>query len=234
MVLCDSVNPVEVYEGRNVDAMPKLLAEGRIPMSVSQLMHYRINESGKFADWKDLYFDTSDLIAYSSKEDGKLKFILTVDKDGKITDNGRKALDLINPNSKRNSGAIEIGDKYDSLKGIEVVVGNLGRTGNYLSQDEVLGNPVWRVLARHPDAVPKEFAEDENLLKEYFSWVSSQTGKDKNMSVYMDSLSKSPKLRSWYVSGLGIRSSVDGGDDLGSVSGRFVGVSTGGAKESKK
>jgi len=234
MKLCESINPVEEYNGKNVDTMPKLLADGRIPMNTSQLMNYRINESDKFSDWKDLYFDTSDLVAYSSKDSGKLKFILTVDKNGKITDNGRKALDLINPDSKRSSGAIEIGDKYDSLEGIEVAVGNLGRTGNYFSKDEVLGNSVWRILARHPDVVPKEFAEDKDLLKQYFSWVSSQTGSDKNMAVYVDSLSKSPKLRAWYVCGLDFWFDAGGGGNLGSDYGRFVGVSTGGAEDSKK
>lgn len=29
--LCESVNPIEVYQGRNIDTMPKLLADGRIP-----------------------------------------------------------------------------------------------------------------------------------------------------------------------------------------------------------
>jgi len=224
MVLCESINPVEEYNGRNIDTMPKLLVDGRIPMSTSQLMNYRINESDKFPDWKDLYFDTSDLVAYSSKEDGKLKFILTVDKDGKITDNGKRALDLINPNSKRSSGAIELGEQYNSLEGIKVAVGNLGKIRDYLSKDEILGNPVWRILARHPDEVPEELAEDKNLLKEYSSWVANQTGKDKNMRVYVDSLGKFSKLRAWYVSRLDDRSNANGGDDLDDGDGRFVGL----------
>ena len=99
MKLCDSINPVEVYEGRNVDAMPKILADGRIPMNTSQLMKYRISESESFPDFKN-YFDVSDLIAYGSKDGSEVKFILTVDKNGKITDNGKKALDLINKTNK--------------------------------------------------------------------------------------------------------------------------------------
>jgi hypothetical protein len=224
MKLCDSGNPVEVYSGRNVDAMPRLLADGRIPMSASQLMHYRINESDKFSDWKN-YFDTSDLIAYSSKGDGKVKFILTVDKSGKITENGRRALELINPDLKRRSGAIElVGDQYQTLDGIEVATGNLGRTGSWLTQGEILGNKAWRILARHPDEVPAEFAEDSNLLKEYSNWVANQTGDNKNMAVYVDSLGKSPKLRAWYVYGLEFRSDAYGGNDLGIGYGRLLGI----------
>ncbi|MBU1028483.1 MAG: hypothetical protein KKF48_05555 [Nanoarchaeota archaeon] len=226
MVLCDSVNPVERYDGKNVDTMPKLLADGRVPMSTSQLMNYRINEGGRFADWKNLYFDTSDLIAYASKGDGKVKFILTVKKNGKIDEkNGRKSLGLISPSSKLSSGAIELGqEQYNALNGIEVNIKDLGRTGKYLTQDEILGNPVWRILARHPNAVPKEFAEDSNLLKEYTSWVESQTGDNENMAVYVDSLGKSPKLRAWYVYRLDGRSNANGVNNLDDGDGRFVGL----------
>jgi len=224
MKLCESVNPIEVYGGRNVETMPKLLADGRVPMSASQLMKYRIAESDKLPDWKNSYFDTSDLIAYSAKGDGKVKFILTVGKDGKITDKGRKALELINPNSKRSSGAIELGDQYRILDGIEVPIGNLGRTGDYLTQNEILGNKAWRILARHPDEVPKEFAEDSNLLKEYSTWVVNQTKSDKNMGVYVDSLDASPKLRAWYVYRLGLRSNANGRDYLDDDYGRLVGL----------
>ncbi len=223
MKLCDSANPVKVYGGRNVDAMPRLLAEDRVPMSASQLMNYRMNESERFSDWLN-YFDTSDLIAYGSKEDGKVRFILTIDKNGKIRANGRKALELINPQAKLNSGAVELGDEYGSLEGIEVAVGNLERSGEYLTQDEILGNKVWRILARHPDEVPSEFAEDPNLLREYSTWVANQTGADKNMAVSVDSLSKSPKLRGWFVLGLDSWSYASGGCSLDYVDGRFVGL----------
>ena len=224
MKLCDSGNSVEVYGGRNVDAMPRLLSDGRTPMSASQLMRYRINESDKFSDWKN-YFDTSDLIAYSSKGDGKVKFVLTVDKTGKITENGRTALELINPDSKRKSGAIELaGDQYQTLDGIEVATGNLGRTGSRLTQGEILGNKAWRILARHPDEVPADFAEDANLLKEYSSWVANQTGDNKNMAVYVDSLGKSPKLRAWYVNRLECRSLAYGRIDLDGGDGRLLGI----------
>ena len=224
MRLCDS-NPIEVYNGSNLSAMPKLLADGRIPMSVSKLMNYRINESDKFPDWKNNWFDTSDLILYGSKSDGKVKFVLTVDKNGKITENGKEALELINPHSQRSSGAIELSQNlYNKFKGIEVAVGNLGRTGSRMPKEEILGNRAWRILSRHPDEVPAEFAEDSNLLKEYSKWVSNQTGSNENMGVYINSLSKSPKLRAGYVSGLEYGSNANGWFDLDYDSGRLVGL----------
>ncbi|MEK6926406.1 MAG: hypothetical protein AABW50_03960 [Nanoarchaeota archaeon] len=221
MKLCESINPVEVYEGRNVDAMPQLLADGRIPMSAAQLMNYRIGQSDAFPEWKTNYFDTSDLIAYDSKESGKVKFILTVNKDGKITD--RKALELINQNSKLSSGAIRL-DNYSALNGIEVAMGDLGKTENYMNKDEILGNRVWRILARHPNEVPAEFAEDSKLLGEYFSWVKSHTKNESNMAVYVDSFGDSPKLRAWYVDRLDDGSDACGWSNLVNVDGRFVGI----------
>lgn len=187
-------------------------------------MNYRINDGERFSDWNTNYFDTSDLIAYNSKDSGKLKFILTVDKTGKITENGRKALELINPNAKLVSRAIDLGDKYNSLEGIEVAIGNLGKTGEYLRQDEILSNKVWRILARHPDEVSKEFAEDPNLLNEYSKLVASKTGANENMAVYVDSLEKSPKLRAWCVYRLELRSCAVGGCDLDGYDGRFLGI----------
>ncbi|MEK6926104.1 MAG: hypothetical protein AABW50_02395 [Nanoarchaeota archaeon] len=222
MKLCESVNPIEVYEGRNVDAMPKLLADGRVPMSTVQLMIYRIGQSDAFSEWETNYFDTSDLIAYDAKDNGKAKFILTVNKDGKIAD--RKTLELINPDSKLISGALELGDNYSALNGIEVARGNLGEIEKYMTKDEILGNKVWRILARHPDEVPAEFAEDPQLLGEYVSWVQSQTNNENNMTVYVDSLGKSPKFRAWCVDRLDNGSSASGRIDLGNDGGRFVGI----------
>ncbi|MBI2045209.1 hypothetical protein HYT23_04075 [Candidatus Pacearchaeota archaeon] len=224
MKLCESVNPVEAYEGRGIYVMPRILSDGRVPMTASQLMNYRISQSQSFPAWKDNWFFVSDLVAYSREDDGKAKFVLTVDKNGKVTDNGRTVLGMISPRERLSSGAVELGDRYDSLNGVEVAISNLGKTNNYMTRDEILGNKVWKILARHPDEVPAEFAEDPALLGEYISWVESQTGNKNNMAVYVDSLGKSPKLRAWYVSRLDGRSDANGRGYLVNDLGRFVGI----------
>lgn len=220
-----SVNPIDTYEGRNVDAMPKLLADGRIPMSVANLMHYRMGQSAIFPDWKTNYFDNSDLIVYNSNDSGKAKFVFSVDRNQKITENGRKALGLITPNARLSSGAIELTpEQYQSMNGIEVAMSNLGKTESHLTQDEILGHKVWRILARHPSEVPTEFAEDEKLLQEYSTWVAKQTNSNTNMAVYLDSCGKTPKLKAWYVYRLGDRSFAVGRYALDYGDGRFVGI----------
>ncbi len=212
------------FPGRNIDQMPLLLREGRSPWTAVRFMKERIAHANELPDLKS-YLDVSDLIAYdSSKRSTDVKFILTVDKNGRVTEQGRKALELINPNVKLTSDyAANINDVYDLLPGIVVARKDLGVLERDLSEAEVIGSKAWRILARHPDEVPAEFAEDPALLKEYTGWVKGQTKQDTNMGVYMDSNSKDAKLRAFCVVWLDDGSRLFGGGDLFDDGGRLVG-----------
>ncbi|MEK6856187.1 MAG: hypothetical protein AABX66_03460 [Nanoarchaeota archaeon] len=70
--LNDAVLPYKEFYGRNVDQMPALVADKRVPLSVAGLMERRLN-SGK-AVWKNNYFDCGDAIAYHP--DGGVKIVL--------------------------------------------------------------------------------------------------------------------------------------------------------------
>ncbi|MBI5804011.1 hypothetical protein HY450_02085 [Candidatus Pacearchaeota archaeon] len=189
----NSDTKIEVYklfEGRAIETMPKLLGEGRYPLSIAEYMRMAIDNS-----WNNLRIvsplTTSDLIAYDSSERSTdVKFILTVDKDGRITPDGRKTLELIYPgieleSTSSHSYSANIEGMYDSLKGIEVSREKLGIVERNLLDEEILNSKVWRILARHPDEVPPEFAEDENLLKEYARLVKVRSGRYKNMQIYL-------------------------------------------------
>ena len=56
------------FYGQNVMQMPLLIADGRVPMSVSQLMQKRLDVRNAEADvktaWMDNYFDTGDGVVY--------------------------------------------------------------------------------------------------------------------------------------------------------------------------
>ena len=39
----EEIKRFEVYNGRNTEQMPKLIADGRVPMNVSQIMERRWN-----------------------------------------------------------------------------------------------------------------------------------------------------------------------------------------------
>src|SRR3989344_385436 len=212
------------FPGRNIDQMPLLLGEGRSPWSAAGFIKERIAYANEFPDLLS-YLDVSDLIAYdSSKRSTDSKFILTVDKNGRVTEQGRKALELINPNAELTSNyAVNVNDVYDSLPGIVVPRTDFGVLERDLTQDEILNSKVWRILARHPDEVPAEFAEDPALLKEYAGWVKGKTKQDTNMGVYLDNNSKDAKLRAFCVGRLDCRSALFGRRLLNYDGGRLVG-----------
>ncbi len=212
------------FPGRSTKQMPLLLNEGRAPLWAARFMRRRIDYSGVLPDLLD-YLDVSDLVTYDSiKRSKDIKLILTVDKNGTITQDGRKALELINPNTKLTLDfAANIERIYDGLSGIVIPRTKLGLVERDLSAKEILDSRIWRILARHPDEVPAEFAEDKGLLKEYARWVKSQTKQNKNMAVYFDTNSRVAKLRAWYVDGLGYGSRLVGRYGLRSDDGRLVG-----------
>ena len=158
-----TVEQYKPFLGRVIDQMPLLLKEGRSPLWAARFMRRRIDHAEQLPDLRD-HLDVSDLIAYdSSKRGTDVKLILTVDKNGRVTKQGRKALECIHPNTKLTSYAVNVDDIYDSLPGITAARSDLGVLERNLSEAEILGSKVWRVMARHPDEVPAEFAEDKNM-----------------------------------------------------------------------
>jgi hypothetical protein len=210
----------KIYNGRNVDAMPKLISDGRIPMNVAQLMQRRIDLRNDNTGVKDFYmgnyFDTGDMVLYHPN--GNVKVVYTVE-NGQITEQGRKLLEMINPQSKRNGGALILEkDVYSVLQGEVFKKDELGKTGDWMSKADVKAHPVWRVLAR-----------DQALLDDYTDYIFTEGKKSFNydtaMGVFPGSCSGNAlEMRAWYVSGLGGRSIAGGGYDLDDVDGRSVGI----------
>jgi len=214
----------KAFVGKAIDQMPLLLGEGRSPWATARFMRERMDNSEQFPDLLNHLY-VSDLIAYDSdKKSTDVKFILTVDKYGAVTEEGRKVLELINPNAKLTSDhAANVNGVYDFLPGIVVPRADLGILEKDLTQGEILNSRVWRISARHPDEVPAEFAEDPDLLKEYAGWVRGKTKQDKNMGVSFGNNSEDAKLRAWCVYRLEYGSDADGGGGLGGRGGRLVG-----------
>ena len=115
----EEIKRFEIYKGRNVDAMPKLLADGRIPMNVSQLMQRRLDlrndDTGVKDFYIDNYFDTGDAVVYHP--DDRVKIVLD-----------SQHLRDMTPESPRNGGALILGeDVYKVLEGEEFKKGKLGK-----------------------------------------------------------------------------------------------------------
>jgi hypothetical protein len=60
-----------IYTGSNVRQMPKLIADGRVPASVSQIMQRRLNlrNDEEYDFFMNNYFDTGDAVGYILMEE---------------------------------------------------------------------------------------------------------------------------------------------------------------------
>jgi len=198
------------FYGRNVEQMPKLIADGRVPMSVAGLMQRRLDVRNSDVDVKssylDNYFDTGDAVAYHP--DGRAKIVLD-----------SQTLRDITPQSELRNGALVLTeDAYNALQGEEFKKGKLGKVNDGLSRADVKSHPVWKVLAR-----------DQALLDDYVDYIFTE-GKqrfnyDTAMGVYPSSeQGKTPELGAWYVNWLGVRSGAIGRLHLDDGDGRFLGI----------
>ncbi|MEK6861548.1 MAG: hypothetical protein AABY07_06265, partial [Nanoarchaeota archaeon] len=196
---------------RIVTQMPLLIQDSRYPISTAELLEQRIKASSQDQElrdsWLNNHFFTGD--ARARRKDGRLKVILDSKESRKVNE----ATVLVN-------GAILQSDELYSQEGIELTPEEVDKYGGSgFSKDVVLNNRIWRILARHPDEVPKEQARDPNLLKEYVNLVFSQF--DQAMGIYPGP--KEDGLRLWYVGRVDGRSGAFGGH-FGYDGGRLVGV----------
>lgn len=200
----------DYYEGRNIDKMPELIANGRVPLSVAGLMQRRLevlNSSQKVKEsWWDYYFDTGDGIAYHP--DGNIKIV-----------SDSQHLRELNPESKLRNGSLVLDNNiYEKLNGEEFTREQIKEhIGEGLTKKGAKSNPIWNALAR-----------ESKLLNDYVDAVfyegKERFGNEKNMQVYVTSPQNVPTMRLWYVGGLGGISDAYGSGHLDGSDGRLVGV----------
>ena len=223
------------FDGKNKEQMPLLLADNRYPLFTTQLFEERVQGRGIKRD-----VNMGDLVAYDGlkKDDQEVKIILTAKRSG-LTEVGRFALGLINSQSVCVNGAVnltqardtegkEVKEAYSALSGNGVITlkrKDFGVLNQDMTQEQRLNHRGWRILARRPDEVPKEFAEDFEAFKEYNVKVVSPQY-DNAMGFYLADGEKVPTLRAWFVLGLGVDrwSGAVGYAFLGSDDGGLVGV----------
>ena len=212
------IEPYKEYYGRNIDQMPNLIADGRVPMNVAQLMQRRL-EVGNFDDevrnsYIDNYFDTGDAVVYHP--DGRVK----IDLDS-------QTLRDMTPERPRSNGALVLTSEfYDTLPGEEFMKGKLGKINDSLSREDVKAHPVWKVLAR-----------DQALLNDYTDFIFAE-GKqrfdyDTAMGIFPASTGgNTPEMRAWCVCWLEYYSYACGRGYLGN--GRLVGIAPEALSTSRK
>lgn len=206
------------FYGRNIEQIPKLIADGRVSMSASKLMQKRLDVMNASEDvkdyWTNNYFDTGDAVVYhpdGRRSWDRLKIVLD-----------SKNLREMTSQTKRNNGALILGeDVYKALEGEEFTRKQLGKTYESFSRKDVKAHPVWKVLAR-----------DQTLLNEYADLVFEETkekfGYDNAMPVYTTLINgNTPEMRAWCISGIGAESGARGKDNLDDCLGFLVGETFG-------
>ena len=202
-----------VFDGKTIDKMPELVAQGYTPISVAGIMEQRINawQSGDqelAKKWSSNFFDSADGIIYHP--DGRIKVVPE-----------SQTLREINSNTPLKwYGSLPLQEgTFDSItEGVEFSKTEVEKFANkYLKQNEARENPIWLALAQ----------DDKELLKEYVGQVYSKLNDPELMKVRVSE--KSPKFeceRLWCLGSLGNDSNVFGNNygGLVGINGRLVGV----------
>ena len=165
------------FTGNSLEAMPLLIAEGRVPLSVKDIMERRLRSENPV--WMENYFDTGDAVA--CHPDGEIKIILDSEILTRI--NPKSRIIRTYSNDDFTNGALIISeDAYKKLKGplirtfkVEDLERNLSKYGRSFSSEEIKENPVWMFLARN----------DRELLRAYVDEVY-ETGVEPGSNMDVD------------------------------------------------
>ena len=211
-----STEDFKEFYGRNTEQMPKLVAEGRVPLSVSGLMQRRLDVKNSDADVKSFYmgnyFDTGDAVV--NHPDGRVKIVLD-----------SQYLRDMTPETPRYCGSLVLTpEQYNSMDGEEFKKSEFRRTGEWISKNgeefkegklekigvwiskkEVKNHPVLRVLAR-----------DQALLNDYTDYIFAEGkerfGYDIAIGIFTGSINgDTPEMMAWCVNNLMLRSNVHAG-----------------------
>lgn len=150
-------DPPEKYKefyGKATEQMPKLLAEGRTPLSVSDVMYKRLflrhDKTDVRVSWLENYFHTNDAIA--THPDEKFKLVLDAEP-----------LRELNRQSHFYMGKVILPDgMYEKLEGPEYKFNEFLRE-THKNKEDIKRNSIWKRLAR-----------DRHLLEDYIDFVSSK------------------------------------------------------------
>lgn len=153
------------FPGKNIEQMPKLISEGRVPINVSQVMQERMifRENQEFLEraWRREEFTTGDAVIYHP--DGRIKVVL----DSPL-------VRQMNPSSSEIGGGLRISEEdFRKSDGGEFKANEFQKV-NYFTKKEAKENPIWQLLAR-----------DKSLLNGYVDFLSAGYAAEDRMSIYL-------------------------------------------------
>ncbi len=209
----EMITPYEVYPGKNIEQMPMLIKDGRVPIIPGGVLRRRLEVLGEgFSDdvrkeWWHNYSDTGMGVARHS--DGSVKFVPNA-----------KQMRELNLKSTLKGNLLVLGDDvYESLKGLKLTSKQIRKEikGEY-SPEEIPENMVWLY-----------FDNDASFLREYVKETlafakANKLDYNKLMGLYLPSVDEEvARMGLVCVGGLEFGSDADGRFNLG-YDGRLVGV----------
>lgn len=219
--------PCRDFTGRATECMPKLISQGRVPMSVSQIMQKRLEFSSNLGTYLDVSFPWKD---YSG-----IEACVSTGDAGIVHPNGDLKIVLdsshlreISKRSRLNHGGLIIDEEtYDALPAR--VFSKLDRLKfNFaLSKEDVKKNPIWIYLARG----------DMELLNDYTDFIFSgnkyRPSPKSAMGIYCPSIKSeyslsnkkpSPELRSFSLANVLYDSNLSCWNSLDEKYSRLMGI----------
>ena len=231
---------VPIYQpfcGKPGEQLGKLRMQQRVPLGGAHILERRFASTKP--DWKNYSFDTSDFVVYGGKRNfGDLKVFLTINNRKIVTPQGNKLLEAVSSRDFRNGEGVAH-ELYNEIDGIVISDKELrmyqthrgGFRNGHVSEKDVLDDPLWRIVLRHPDAVPSEFAYDASFMEEVvgktFAHLSSYFNPDNfsAMGISLLAPSEIPFFRTFAVSDSGGRCWLRCGSDFKNGYACFVGES---------
>ena len=160
------------YYGQNTEQMPKLIADGRVPIIMPQLFQKRletVDTSDEDYFWNN-YFNIATIFGYHP--DGRVRI-------GHYLGN-EKLISSINPQSNIENGALVLSgnDEFESLVGKDFSRKDIKRYANkdHKSPQETSENPLVIELAGGDVSLLKEYAKKDFELARKYGYSSERMG----------------------------------------------------------
>jgi hypothetical protein len=229
--LCNLQRPTyELVRGRLIDNIPKVLADGRLPIWVARFHEGRTGLASQFPEWNSWSYTPGELAVYPAKS-GDVLHVIGCSKD-ELTEAGKLIYPKFQPKAVIVDHGIDASDIYQQLEAMTPAQGVIRVSpadiqkyaGKDLSRRDVSGNKLQRLLFRHSSEVPKQFAESREIMKNAIETSFAPEYQTAMGSYFIAPNPNVPKLMAWGVDWLDVGSQSCAFCDVYGGSGRLVSV----------
>lgn len=206
-------SPIELYKGRVIEQLPRLLKDGRIPVPLRYVWQQRLEEfqpNPKIREWyriSDVF--TGDLCLRNDQGDLKIM----VYRPGVNDKQYFGLLRRITATVPLLDGALELRNEYSSIDAPEIVKWRMINLNRDLSEEEAIEKEELQILLN----------KDISLIRKHHRLTMELSEAEAGCGVYLHPAHVT-SLRLWVAGSVNYNGNVVGGNNLDDDSGRLVGV----------